>query len=89
MVRHCIIIICKIIEHVNPCQSPVITGNQPVYAPGTQVQFMYPLEFDKVIWMMAPLHTEMAFISAIGDWLEWEWLEIYFQKIQNKQCWKI
>ena len=26
--------------------------------------------FDKVIWMMAPLHIEMAFISAIGDWFE-------------------
>ena len=26
--------------------------------------------FDKVIWLMAPLHIEMAFISAIGDWLE-------------------
>ena len=67
MVSHCIIIICKIIEHVNPGQSPVITGNQPVYALGRQVSFMYPLEFDKVIWMMGPLQTEIAFISAIGD----------------------
>ena len=31
---------------------------------------MYLLESDKVIWMMGPLHIEMAFISAIGDWLE-------------------
>ena len=56
---------------------PLITGDQPVYALGKQVQLMYSLEFDKVIWMMGPLHIEMAFISAIGDWLEGSgWVDI-------------
>ena len=78
LVRHCITVICKIIEHVNPGQSPVITGGHLVYVLGKQVQFIYPLEFDKVIWMMSPLHIEMAFISAIGDWLERsDWVEIF------------
>ena len=71
MVRHCITVICKIIEDVNPGQSTAITGDQAVYALGKQVQFKYPLEFGKNIWTMGPLHIEMAFISAIGDyWLE-------------------
>ena len=30
IVRHCITVICKIIEHFNPGQSPVITGDQLV-----------------------------------------------------------
>ena len=78
MVRHCITVICKIIEHVNPGQSLVINGNLIVYALGKQVQFMYPLEFDKVILMMGSLHIEMAFISAIGDWLGWSgWVDIF------------
>ena len=39
---------------------------------------MYPLEFDKVIWMIGPLHIEMAFISVIGDWLEGSgWVDIF------------
>ena len=76
-VRHCITVICKIIEHVNPGQSLVITGNQPVYALRKQIQFMYSLKFDKVISMMGSLHIEMAFISAIGDCFEWSgWIDV-------------
>ena len=78
MVRHWITVICKIIEHVHPGQSTAITGDQAVYALGKQVQFMYPLEFGKNIWTMGPLHIEMAFISATGDyWLEGsDWIDI-------------
>ena len=41
---------------------------------------MYLLESGKVIWMMGPLHIEMAFISAIGDWLEGSgWVNIFIR----------
>ena len=84
IVRHCITVICKIIEHFNPGQSPVITGDQLVYAVGKQVQLMYLLESDKLIWMMGPLHIEMAFISAIGDWLEESgWVNIFIRSKIN------
>ena len=39
MVRHCITVICKTIEHVNHGQSPAVTGDQPVHALGKQAQF--------------------------------------------------
>ena len=70
MVRHLSLLFCKIIEHVNHGQSPAVTGDQPVHELGNQAQFMHPLEFDKVIWMIGPSHIEMAFISAVGDSLE-------------------
>ena len=39
---------------------------------------MCPLEFDKVIWMIGSLHIEIAFNSAIGDWLEGSgWVDIF------------
>ena len=63
MVRHCNTLSVKIL-------SIFILHIQPVNALGWQVQFMYPLEFDKVIWVMGPLHIEMVFISATRDWLE-------------------
>ena len=86
-VRHCITVICKIIEHINPDQNPVINGDQPVNALGKHAQFMYSLQFGKVIWMMGPLHIETAFISAIGDWLEGSgWVDIC--KRSKKHCWK-
>ena len=33
------------------------------------MQWMYPDEFKNVIWMMGPLHIEMAFMAIRGDWL--------------------
>ena len=34
-----------------------------------------------LVWMMGPLHIEMAFINAIGDWLDWldgsGWCEVF------------
>ena len=78
MIRHCITVICKIIDHIYSGQCPVITGDQPVNALDKHVQLMYPLQFDKVIQMMGSLHRETAFISAIGDWHEGSgWVDIF------------
>ena len=47
-VRHATKVVMKIVEEVNPGQQPVITGDQPVYALGKQLQWMFP---DDVVWL--------------------------------------
>ena len=77
MVRHCMLVIKDLKFALNPEQDPVITGDQPVYALGKQVQWMYPQDFDRIVWMMGPLHIEMAFINVNGDWLHGSgWCEV-------------
>ena len=72
MVRHTIDIIKQILLKINPNQCPVITADQPVYTLGKQIQWLYPDQYgeDKLVMMMGALHIEMAFLNAIGDWLE-------------------
>ena len=68
MVRHCMGLIKELIRKVNPEQeSSVLTGDQPVYAIGKQVQWVYQDVFAEDVWMMSPLHIEMALICLIGD----------------------
>ena len=39
---------------------------------------MYEERYKNVIWMMDPLHIEMAFSSAIGEWLEGSgWIQAF------------
>ena len=55
----------------------IITADQPVYALGKQVQWLYPHEFGKIIWMIGPLHTDM-FLNIIGAWLDGSgWNDLY------------
>ena len=79
MVRHCMDLIIELTKKLNPVQiSSVITGDQPVYALGKQVQWMYQDEFADVVWMMGPLHIETAHINMNGDWLEGSgWIDIF------------
>jgi hypothetical protein len=78
MVKHCMALLTDLLLYLNPHQYPVITGDQPVYALGKQVQWMYPNSFENVVWMMGPLHIEMTFINVIGDWLECSgWCEVF------------
>ena len=71
-------IIEELVSHLNPGQMTIITGDQPVYAIGKQVNWMFPERYQNVIWMMGPLHIEMAFLSAIGDWHDGcGWLQIF------------
>ena len=79
MLRHTMGVVKQILLKLNPQQAVVLTADQPVYALGKQVQWMYP-EFygeSKVVMMMGALHIEMAFLNTIGDWLEGSgWVEI-------------
>ena len=68
-IHHCMRIVKGITEKLSAGQSSVITGDQPVYTLGKQMQWMYPSEFENVMWVMGPLQIEMAFMAVIGDWL--------------------
>ena len=83
MVRHCMNLIKVLTNNLNPSQVSVITGDQPVYALGKQVQWMFPDAYRNVFSFtrmmgQVQLHIEMAFMNAIGDWLEGSgWVEIF------------
>ena len=66
MVRYCMKIIKRLVDFLNPSQVSVIAGDQPAYALGKKVQWMYPSHHNGIVWMMGPLHIGMAFLSAIG-----------------------
>ena len=71
-------IIFKITNKVNPSQTSVITGDQPVYAIGKQVQWTFPVQFKNIFWVMGPLHIEMVILNCIGDSLRGSgWCEVY------------
>ena len=63
---------------LNPQQPPAFTADQQVYAIVKQVQWLLPDEYSDVVVMMGPLHIEMTFLDAIGDWLEGSgWVTIF------------
>ena len=65
----------KITERINPGQCPVITADHPVYALCKQVQL---LSGEPYFVKMGDLHTEMAFLSSSGDWMEGSgWTDLY------------
>ena len=70
MMHHCMKIIKRLVDFLNPGRVSVITGNQPAYAFRKKVQWMYPSHFNGIVWMMGSLHIDMTFFSAIGDCLE-------------------
>ena len=71
VVRHCMEIIKQLTQHLNQSQKQIIiTADQPVYALDKKVQWMFPDQFRDVLWMMGPLHIEMAFLDAIGNSLD-------------------
>ena len=69
MVAHCMRVLRKLTQHLNPTQIPVITGDQPVYVLMKQVQWQFPSEFGEEHFFvgMGGLHIEMAMLSIIGN----------------------
>lgn len=71
MMAHALNIIAGIVQHLNPGQIPFATMDQPLYAVGKQLQWDFPETFgeDKFVLILGGLHTEMAIMKCIGDWL--------------------
>ena len=51
-VRHAVNIVHKITQKVDPGQISAITGDQPVYAIGKQLQWMSTTEFKDIVWIL-------------------------------------
>ena len=67
MVNHCMMLVEKLVSSINSHQDPVITADQPVYALGKQIQWMYHDRFKNFVWMMGFLQVEMGLSNAIDD----------------------
>ena len=64
MVKQSMMLIEKLVPTTN---SPVITADQPVYPLAKQVQWIHPNRFKNFVWIMGPLHIEMALLNALDD----------------------
>lgn len=60
------------VEQLNPGQVPVIAFDQPLFAVGKEIQWLWPSDYgeNKFVIVFEGLHIEMAFLKVIGDWLE-------------------
>ena len=69
MVRHTMDTIDQVHKKLKLDQPLVIIADQPVYAIGKQVQWLYPEEYGehKVLMIMGPLHIEMNFLNLLGN----------------------
>ena len=86
MVRHTTEIIEKVHEVLRLTQVPVITADQPVYAIGKKIQWLYPDKYgeDKLLMLLGPLHIEVVFLHTNGDWLECSgWVDIIVKSQVN------
>lgn len=72
MIRHAMDVIKACVNYLNPCQVPVFTMDQPLYAVAKQIQRNWRDSYgeNKFIIMFGGLHIEMAFLKVIGDWLD-------------------
>lgn len=72
MITHVIKVVTDATQLLNPEQVPVITMDQPFYALGKLIQWSHPELYgeDKLVMMLGPLHTEMAALKTIGDFMD-------------------
>ena len=72
MIRHSMDAFKDSMNHVNPGQTPVIAMNQPLFTLAKQIQWNFPKKYgeDKFMIMFGGLHVGMAFLKALGGWLD-------------------
>ena len=70
MIAHSMRVIKAAVEHVNPCQTPVVALDQPLFAFAKQIQWTLPaFSEEKFVAMFGGLHIEMAFLKMLGKWV--------------------
>ena len=69
IVAHCMRVIRKVIQHLNPAKISIRTGDQPVHALMRQVQWYFPNEFKEQHFFIGTVafHIEMAIVSLKGN----------------------
>ena len=72
MIHHSMDVFKDCVNRVNPGQTPVIAMDQPLFTLAKQIQWNFPKKYgkDKFVIMFRGLHVEMAFLKALGGWLE-------------------
>ena len=72
MIGHFLDIIKACVDHLNYGQIPAVAMDQPLYAVAKQIQWNFPEKYgeSQFVIMFGGLHIEMAFLKAIGGWLE-------------------
>jgi len=72
IICHSLNIIKACVDYLNYGQTPVVGMNQPLYAVAKQIQWNFPERYGerRFVIMFGELHIEMAFLKAIGGWLE-------------------
>jgi len=71
MIRHSMDIIKKAVSHLNPHQTPVLTGDLPLYAIAKQIQWNMPEKYgeDCFVVLLGGLHVEISALRALGHLL--------------------
>jgi len=72
MIRHSMDVTRKVVEILNPGQTPIITVDQPLYTVAKQIQWSWPETHgeDHFVVMFDCLHIEMVALATLGDLLE-------------------
>ena len=74
IIRHSMDVIKDCVNRVNPCQTPEIAMDQPLFtlAKLKQIQWNFPQKYgeDKFVVMFGGLHVEIAFLKALGGLLD-------------------
>ena len=71
MIKHAMNKILEATEYLNPGQTAVVAMDQLLYAIGKKIQWHNPNGFGKdLALIMGPLYIEIAYLDAIGSWLE-------------------
>lgn len=71
MVKHVMHIVKENIQFLNPGQTPVLGGDQPLYALAKQMQWKFPeiLGEDKYVLMLSGLHIDDKIQNMMGKFL--------------------
>ena len=71
MIKHATDLVRNAVNFLNPGQNLVVTLDQPLLAIAKQIQWKCPELYgeEKLIVMLGELHTEIAFMKAIGTLL--------------------
>ena len=66
---HAFKLIKKVIDFLNPGQTPVMIIDQPLYAIAKNIQWNMPERYgkDKLVVMLGGLHIEKGFLAMIGS----------------------
>jgi len=68
MNEHSMDVVRKAVEHLNPCQTPVVTFDQLLFALVKQIPWKWPHEYgeEKFVVLFGGLHIEMAALKTLG-----------------------